>query len=118
MQYQRLAIQGDNSQGIRLTFDYNLMGGVINCDDELFEAISHPQYFDKYKSIVELKIGSIYPNKINVVKEQFSIERQRFSKFVFGMESFFTDFYNPPSSVDKKYIPMSEIADHEKEFFV
>ncbi len=32
--------------------------------------------------------------------------------------TFFTDFYKAPASVEKQYIPMSDIASHDKEIFV
>jgi len=118
MQYQRLALQEESSQGVRLTFDYNLKGGILKRGDELFLSIEKPEYFDKYKSIVELKIGSVYPEAANEIKKRFSIKKQRFSKFVFGMESFFNEFPQSDASIEKKYIPFSEIVVSDKEYSV
>ena len=118
MQYQRLALQRKGSQAMRLTFDYNLKGGLIDKDDELFLVISDPQYFDRYKSIVELKIGSVYPEAANLIKKRFNINKQKFSKFVFGMESFFSDFYHSPPGVENTYKSFSEIVQFDNEYSI
>lgn len=116
IQYQRLALQEKSKKGIRLTFDYNLKGGIIEKGDELFHSIENPEYFDNSKSIVEMKISSINPGSAKRLKKRFNIKKQRFSKFVFGMESFFREFPSEESVVDKVYSPISEIIRFDKEF--
>ncbi len=118
MQYQRLAIQSDDYQGLRLTFDYNLKGGIINRENKIFTHIDNPQYFDKYKSVVELKIGNIYPKEVDIVKEKFSIEKQKFSKFTFGMESLYDDFNQIPENITANYVPMSKMVNYGSEYAV
>lgn len=118
MQYQRLALQEDDDEGIRLTFDYNLKGGMLQKGEKLFSAIEKPEYFDKYKSIIELKIEGDYPEVANEIKRRLKIEKLRFSKFVFGLESFIEEF--PPYQKKKlpTYKPFYEIFDSSKENFV
>jgi len=116
MQYQRLALQTEGPKAVRLTFDYNLKGGILDKDDELFKPIKNPEYFDRYKSVVELKIGTVYPELAKGIKKKFNIKKQKFSKFVFGMESCITDFYQPPVNNTDKYVPMSEIMDLDREY--
>lgn len=118
IQYQRLALQEQNPQGARLTFDYNLKGGVLNKSNELFQELQNPEYFDKYKSIVELKIGNIYPEAAKQLKKRFHIKKQKFSKFLFGMEALFRDFPVLETAQQKEYVPFSELIQNEKEYAV
>lgn len=118
MQYQRLALQEDNAKGVRLTFDYNLKGGILNQGDELFLEIEKPEYFDKYKSIVELKIGSTYPEAAKEIKKKFNIKKQRFSKFAFGMDSFFKNSMQSEAVIDQDYIPFSQLVDVNNEYAI
>lgn len=118
MQYERLALQGEGSKGVRLTFDYNLKGGILNKNDSLFTALENVKYFDQQKSIAELKIGGVYPDEADSVKEKYSLNKKKFSKFVYGMESFYTSFNQEPEKLNMKYTPMSDIFIYDKEFAI
>lgn len=118
MQYQRLALQEDSDSGIRLTFDYNLKGGMLQRGERLFSTIEKPEYFDKYKSIIELKIAGDYPKAANEIKRRLKIEKMRFSKFVFGLESFEQGFASYRNSSFPGYKPFFEIYVSSKKYAV
>lgn len=118
MQYQRLALQEDSDNGIRLTFDYNLKGGMLEKGEKLFSAIEKPEYFDKYKSIIELKIAGDYPEAANEIKRRLDIEKLRFSKFVFGLESFKKDLPPHQKKALSPYKPFYEIYNSLKDYAV
>lgn len=118
MQYERLALQGEDAAGVRLTFDYNLKGAILNHKKALFSSFDDSISFDKNKSITELKTGSLYPAIANSFKEEFSLNKQKFSKFMYGMESLYTGFNDQSDLQLKEYIPMTEIIVYEKEFAI
>jgi hypothetical protein len=118
MQYSRLALQGGGNRGIRLTFDSHLRGGILQRGDSLFELPGKTVAFDENQSIVELKIDSLSSEKALVLKETFSLKSQSFSKYIFGLESFFSDFNQNPESLDKRYIPISELAVYDMEYAI
>jgi SPX domain protein involved in polyphosphate accumulation len=109
MQYERLALQGKDDAGLRLTFDYNLRSGLLNRNDCLFSNLEESARYDESKAIVELKIGTQFPLKSDEFKEYFSLHRQGFSKYIFGIESFYSSFHKKPLDQYQDYIPISKI---------
>lgn len=109
MQYNRLALQKIGEHEVRLTFDYNLECGHLNREDDLFSVIENPQFFSDHKAIVELKIGSTFPEAVKELRKKLSIRKEKFSKFVFGMESIYDIDNLMPDGVNTAYTPMNEI---------
>jgi hypothetical protein len=118
MQYERLALQGTDSQGVRLTFDYNLKGKSLSVNDNLFSGIGISRKFDNSNSIAELKTGGSYPEKASVIKQRYSLHRQSFSKYIYGMESFYSTFHPHPEFLEMEYIPFSNFVSVKKEYAI
>lgn len=117
VQYKRLAFQNGLKGGIRLTFDHNLISSKTNIDN-LFSTPINPKPYNDDAVITELKTNVEYPDLVKQVKKEYNINKQSFSKFMFGMQSQEFIVQDAPFSIEKKYIPIKDVVNQELEYCV
>ncbi len=118
VQYKRRALQGVGNCAVRLTMDSDLKCGLIQSNNDLFQNISSHHYYDQFKTIVELKYGNEYPSGAKFVRRRYQIEKSKFSKFMFGMETLISDFKSQPIDAEEIYTPFNDIYKNKKEYAI
>lgn len=103
--YDRLAFDSGLKGAPRYTFDNNLTSTRITIND-LFKSFDEVQQFDKNRVIMELKTCGTHPMLMKKIKKDFSLKRDRFSKFLFAMEAHFTDLADSVDIGNGKYKPL------------
>lgn len=86
--YERVAYDSGLKGAPRYTFDTQLKARIIDRNN-IFHTDSPFIEYDNCKTIMEIKTSGTHPEVLKVIKKQFSLKRDRFSKFLFAIESHF-----------------------------
>lgn len=103
--YDRLAFDSGLKGAPRYTFDHNLKSAKISME-ELFKPFEGVKEFDENQVVMELKTLGTHPVLMKKIKKDFSLKRDRFSKFLFAMEAHFTDLSDSVNIGNGRYKPL------------
>lgn len=103
--YDRLAFDSGLKSAPRYTFDNNLISTRID-SEQLFKPFEKIKSFDGNRVVMELKTCGTHPVLMKKIKKDFSLKRDRFSKFLFAMEAHFVDLSDSVDIGNGHYKPL------------